>query len=163
MDEVKRNHSVIFNVPSKDSETDSLPSLGTIPENELPKRMSFAHRASIAVQTLRKGSIVAATTIWKQFRGVFYAFISSLLFSMNSLIVKRLTGIDPALIASIRFAETGILAVAAIPEVKVDSVFGPPESRLCVFLRALTGATALYLRFVALKLLPLSNVIQLLI
>lgn len=87
--------------------------------------------------------------------GIVLAALSSLFFSLSSLIVKWLKDVDPLELASIRFV--GVL-LPAIPILiyKNQSPF-PKGQRLMLLLRSFAGATALSLTFYAIRHMPLAD------
>lgn len=113
---------------------------------------------------------------WSLYKGIFYALLSSLFFSLSCVIVKFLKvnffnsfmffsyffltnssqNIHPGQLAVARYV--GVLTLS-IPLVVYhrQSPFGPPEMRHLLVLRGLSGATSLFLRFYAFRYLPIAD------
>lgn len=87
--------------------------------------------------------------------GLILATLSSLFFSLCSVIVKWMTDIDPMALAAYRYL--GVL-LPAIPIVlyKQETVF-PRGRRIMLLLRSLTGTAALMLSFYAFRHMPLAD------
>lgn len=87
--------------------------------------------------------------------GILLAALSSLFFSLSSLIVKLLNDVDPLELAAIRFV--GVL-LPAVPILiyKNQNPF-PKGQRLMLLLRSFAGATALSLVFYAIRHMPLAD------
>lgn len=87
--------------------------------------------------------------------GILLAALSSLFFSLSSLIVKWLDNVDPLELAAIRFV--GVL-LPAIPILiyKNQNPF-PKGQRLMLLLRSFAGATSLSLTFYAIRHMPLAD------
>lgn len=87
--------------------------------------------------------------------GIVLAALSSLFFSLSSLIVKWLKDVDPLELAAIRFI--GVL-LPAIPILiyKNQNPF-PKGQRLMLLLRSFAGATSLSLIFYAIRHMPLAD------
>lgn len=90
------------------------------------------------------------------YRGLFYSSMSSVFFSLSSVIVKYVSDIKASELAVLRFV--GIL-VFTLPLViySREDPFGPRKVRHLLILRGLVGATSLYLRFVAFQNLPIAD------
>ncbi|XP_035218714.1 solute carrier family 35 member G1-like [Stegodyphus dumicola] len=90
------------------------------------------------------------------YKGLFYSSMSSVFFSLSSVIVKYVKDISPAELAVLRF--TGIL-IFTLPLVifSREEPFGPRPVRHLLIFRGLVGATSLFLRFVAFKKLPIAD------
>ncbi|XP_074597855.1 serine/threonine-protein kinase polo [Brevipalpus obovatus] len=125
--------------------------------NNVNNRPNNRRRASVAFSNLRKGSVLVVLSFWTSFRGVFLSLLSALLFSITTVIVKFLTGVDPSLMALFRFVGITLFSFAAFDDITMDDVFAPPDCRRWVLLRGIVGATSNYLRYVTLHLLPLAN------
>ncbi|XP_022902946.1 solute carrier family 35 member G1 [Onthophagus taurus] len=87
--------------------------------------------------------------------GLILAMLSSLFFSLCSVIVKWLTDIDPMALAAYRYL--GVL-LPAIPIViyKQEALF-PDGKRVILLLRSFTGTAALMLSFYAFRHMPLAD------
>lgn len=87
--------------------------------------------------------------------GILLAALSSLFFSLSSLIVKWLNNVDPLELAAIRFV--GVL-LPAIPILiyKNQNPF-PKGQRLMLLVRSFAGATSLSLTFYAIRHMPLAD------
>ncbi|RWS04383.1 solute carrier family 35 member G1-like protein [Dinothrombium tinctorium] len=94
--------------------------------------------------------------LWHLFRGFFFAFLSSIFFSLTTVIVKYLSDIHPGQMACFRFI--GILLFSfPVAMSSNENIFGPSNLRLYVILRGLAGATSLFLRYNALHYIPIAN------
>ncbi|XP_026812263.1 solute carrier family 35 member G1 isoform X2 [Rhopalosiphum maidis] len=87
--------------------------------------------------------------------GLLLAAISSLFFSLSSLIVKWLKDMDPLELAAIRFV--GILLPSLPILIYSKQNPFPKGQRLMLLLRAFSGATALSLTFYAIRHMPLAD------
>ncbi|KAJ8982046.1 hypothetical protein NQ317_001741 [Molorchus minor] len=87
--------------------------------------------------------------------GLILATLSSLFFSLCSVIVKWMTDIDPMALAAYRYL--GVL-LPAIPIViyRQEKVF-PKGKRIMLLLRSFTGTAALMLSFYAFRHMPLAD------
>lgn len=126
--------------------------------NELRRQNSVNSRRMSLGDVIRQGSIAQADSLWSSFSGIFYVSIASVLFSYSGIVTKRLNYVSPALLALVRFVETGILGSAMIVHAPIESIFGPKDLRFLLAMRGLTGATSMYLRYYTIQLLPLGNV-----
>lgn len=124
---------------------------------KFPSRPTL-RRASIFTRDIRRKSSVIVINFWIAFRGIFCCVCSSVLYAINELLIKQLAGIHLAFIALIRFNGQGILSIAALPEISPDYIIGPRSARLLILLRSLSVGAALYLRYTAVRLLPLAEV-----
>lgn len=90
------------------------------------------------------------------YKGLFYSSMSSVFFSLSSVIVKYVKDISPGELAVLRFV--GIL-IFTLPLViySREEPFGPRQSRHLLIFRGLVGATSLFLRFVAFRYLPIAD------
>ncbi|CAL1300038.1 unnamed protein product [Larinioides sclopetarius] len=90
------------------------------------------------------------------YKGLFYSSMSSVFFSLSSVIVKYVKDISPAELAVLRFV--GIL-IFTLPLViySREPPFGPRKIRHLLIFRGLVGATSLFLRFVAFQNLPIAD------
>ncbi|KAI1291972.1 Solute carrier family 35 member G1 [Halotydeus destructor] len=90
------------------------------------------------------------------FQGIIYSSLSSLFFSLSSVIVKKLDDIHPSELAIFRFL--GILIITTPLVLRSgENILGPPNLRHFLVLRALAGATSLSLRFFAFRYLPIAD------
>jgi len=87
--------------------------------------------------------------------GLLLAAISSLFFSLSSLIVKWLKDIDPFELAAIRFV--GILLPSLPILIYTKQNPFPKGQRLMLLLRGFAGATAMSLIFYAIRHMPLAD------
>lgn len=99
------------------------------------------------------------SNVLKAFYGIICASVSSIFFSLTTVIVKHLTHVHPGQLACFRFL--GIL-LFAIPMVFTANVnpFGPKGNwtiRAFLLLRGFAGASSLLLRYSALRYLPIAN------
>ncbi|VEN46646.1 unnamed protein product [Callosobruchus maculatus] len=87
--------------------------------------------------------------------GLILATLSSLFFSLCSVIVKWMTDVDPMALAAYRYV--GVL-LPAIPIViyRQEKVF-PPGKRIMLLLRSFTGTASLMLSFYAFRHMPLAD------
>uniref|UniRef100_T1KUT0 EamA domain-containing protein n=2 Tax=Tetranychus urticae TaxID=32264 RepID=T1KUT0_TETUR len=124
--------------------------------NHLNSYNNNKKRASTTLTHLRRESRQLALTFWSSFRGVFYAFLSSIFFSITTAIVKHLSTIHPGALACFRFLGILVFSIPMVSDLGTN-VLGPKDLRVWVLLRGLFGATSLYLRYCALQYLPLAN------
>lgn len=99
---------------------------------------------------------VHRSSIYSALKGVLLAFLSSIFFSLTTVIVKYVTTVDAGQMAIYRF--TGMLLF--VFPIVIDSkqnIFGPSKLRHWILLRGLAGASSLYLRYSTLHYLPISN------
>lgn len=113
-------------------------------------------RTSTTLINLRRGSRQLAISFWSSFRGVFYAFLSSIFFSITTAIVKHLSTIHPGALSCFRFLGILLFSIPMVSDLGTN-VLGPSNLRVWVLLRGIAGATSLYLRYCALQYLPLAN------
>lgn len=149
------HHVVICETLSNIGPQSSDESVVMIGDDIKRKESIHSRRPSINV---RKDSLASVISIWFSFRGIFFTALAALFFSLNASIVKHLTGVNPSLLALMRYAGTVLLSTPSLRGTKMHTIFGPPESRKWILFRALTGASAMYLRYVTVRLLPLANV-----
>lgn len=90
------------------------------------------------------------------YRGLFFSALSSVFFSLSSVIVKYAKDLDPGELSVLRFA--GIL-IFTLPVViySREEPFGPRKVRHLLIFRGLVGATSLFLRFYAFRHLPIAD------
>ncbi|XP_003747400.1 solute carrier family 35 member G1-like [Galendromus occidentalis] len=89
-------------------------------------------------------------------RGLFYASLSALIFSICSVFVKRLHYMHVSQLAAVRFS--GILLLSLpIASCRGEKLFGRPGFRGMLCLRAVSGAVSLMLRFYAFQKIPLGD------
>jgi drug/metabolite transporter (DMT)-like permease len=92
----------------------------------------------------------------KSFYGIFFSILSSVFFCLTAVIVKHLQDIHPGQLACFRFLGILLFTVPMIITANVNP-FGPPEKRWLLLLRGVAGATSLYMRYSALRFLPIAN------
>lgn len=90
------------------------------------------------------------------FLGIFYTFISTVMFGLSSVIVKKLSYISPGQLTFIRNAAVfaGSLPIAIACE---KNIFGKKKDRLLLIARSFLGTTALYLNVLAYALVLLAD------
>lgn len=87
--------------------------------------------------------------------GLILATLSSLFFSLCTVIVKKMTEVDPMALAAYRYL--GVL-LPAIPIVLYkQETFFPKGRRIMLLLRSLTGTASLMLSFYAFRHMPLAD------
>lgn len=93
---------------------------------------------------------------WKMYQGLLFSCMSSLFFSLCSVIVKYLYHIHPGELACLRFL--GIL-VFTLPMVihNQENPLGPRNLRHLLILRGIVGSASLFLRFCAMHYLPIAD------
>lgn len=93
---------------------------------------------------------------YKLYKGIFFSSLSSIFFSLSSVIVKYMKELHPGQLATLRFL--GIL-VFTMPVVAYsqEPVFGPKKVRHYLIIRGIVGATSLFLRFLAFRYLPIAD------
>lgn len=103
-----------------------------------------------------QSSINPSPSIFKSFYGIGCSALSSIFFVLTAAIVKHCDDVDPGQLACFRFL--GIL-LFTIPMVITAGVnpFGPKDKRWLLILRGFAGATSLYMRYSALRFLPIAN------
>ncbi|XP_064460372.1 solute carrier family 35 member G1-like [Ornithodoros turicata] len=93
---------------------------------------------------------------WALYKGLTFSSLSSLFFSLCTVIVKRLHYLYPGQLAVIRFL--GILVFTApLVILSRQHPLGPPTLRPLLVLRGLLGATSLFLRFYAIHYMPIAD------
>lgn len=90
------------------------------------------------------------------YKGLFYSSMSSVFFSLSSVIVKYVDDISPGELAVLRFVGILIFTLPLVIYSREDP-FGPRSARHLLVLRGLVGATSLFLRFVAFRYLPIAD------
>lgn len=90
------------------------------------------------------------------YRGLLFASISSLFFSLCSVIVKKLHYIHPAELACLRFIGIFVFTLPCVIY-RQQSFFGPRDVRWMLIVRGIAGSTSLFLRFCALRYLPIAD------
>ncbi|XP_005928207.1 solute carrier family 35 member G1 [Haplochromis burtoni] len=88
--------------------------------------------------------------------GLFYAFLSTVFFSIITLLVKTIEGIHAIEISAIRcFFQ--MLFVAPVIIYHKTGFLGPRDKRLVLMLRGFLGSNAMILLFYAVQLMPLAD------
>lgn len=87
--------------------------------------------------------------------GLIFATISSLFFSLCSVIVKHCVTINPVELASFRFI--GVLLPAIPIALYTQEPFYPKGQRIILTLRCFIGSTGLLLSFYAFRHMPLAD------
>lgn len=120
------------------------------------RRPSFAKRASISIDIMRRKSVERIQHTFAHYKGIVLAMISSVFFTITTVIVKHLRDVHPGEMACFRFL--GIL-LFTIPMIFTAGVnpWGPRDKRHFLILRGIAGASSLYLRYSALHYLPIAN------
>lgn len=90
------------------------------------------------------------------YKGLFYSSMSSVFFSLSSVIVKYVDDINASELAVLRFVGILIFTLPLVIYSREDP-FGPRPARHLLIIRGLVGATSLYLRFVAFQNLPIAD------
>ncbi|XP_074596341.1 solute carrier family 35 member G1-like [Brevipalpus obovatus] len=151
IDDIGHSHltpSIIINNPSQDSQ------VGECPNSELIPMATITNTDQIPLDPL----------FWTNFRGVFFALVSSTFFAFIGVLVKFATDVQPPLIALGRFFIMAILATASIVSVSGQGpVLGPKDAQIWLILRGVTGAMGMYLRYQTIQLLPLANAMVLIL
>ena len=122
---------------------------------------SFLFIARMKVDCPLKIIVIDSSNLRQQtplqsFKGVLCSGFSSIFFTLTAVIVKQLEDVHPGQLACFRFL--GIL-LFTIPMVITANVnpFGPQDKRWLLVLRGFAGATSLYMRYFALRFLPIAN------
>ncbi|XP_015789712.1 solute carrier family 35 member G1-like [Tetranychus urticae] len=118
---------------------------------------NYGRKASIVISNLRRSSVQVVISVWTSFRGIFFAFLSAVFFSITSAIVKHLSEIHPGIMSCFRFIGILLFSLPMVSEVGFRNILGPRELRFWVLLRGIAGATSVYLRYCALQYLPIAN------
>ncbi|KAH9382719.1 solute carrier family 35 member G1-like [Haemaphysalis longicornis] len=93
---------------------------------------------------------------WELYKGLAFSSLSSLFFSICTVIVKRLNYISAAELAVVRFL--GILVFTSpLVVLSREPPLGPQGVRRLLILRGLLGATSLFLRFYAIHYMPIAD------
>ncbi|CAL1290941.1 unnamed protein product [Larinioides sclopetarius] len=90
------------------------------------------------------------------FRGLILAMLSGIFYSLVSVIVKELTTLHPGQIALYRFIAIFVTALPQIVRVG-QNPFGPKKFRSYLILRGISGGANIFLNFVAIRYLSLSE------
>ncbi|CAN7944590.1 unnamed protein product [Ixodes pacificus] len=93
---------------------------------------------------------------WALYKGLAFSSLSSLFFSLCTVIVKRLRYLHAGELAMVRFL--GILVFTSpLVVASRQPPLGPPGLRKLLILRGLLGATSLFLRFYAIHYMPIAD------
>lgn len=96
------------------------------------------------------------SSAWALYKGLAFSSLSSLFFSLCTVIVKRLRYLHPGELAVVRFL--GILVFTApLVVLSRQQPLGPRPLRPLLILRGLLGATSLFLRFYAIHYMPIAD------
>lgn len=95
-------------------------------------------------------------SIFKSFYGILFSATSSIFFVLTAAIVKHLEDVDPGQLACFRFLGILLFTIPMVITAEVNP-FGPRDKRWLLILRGLAGATSLYMRYSALRFLPIAN------
>ncbi|CAL1290942.1 unnamed protein product [Larinioides sclopetarius] len=90
------------------------------------------------------------------FRGLILAMLSGIFYSLVSVIVKELTNLHPGQIALYRFIAIFVTALPQTVQVG-QNPFGPKKFRIHLILRGIAGGTNIFLNFVAMHNLSISE------
>ena len=90
-------------------------------------------------------------------KGILLAFSSSIFFSLTTLIVKVVDDIHPSEIACFRFLGIMLFSIPVLLESHKHPFAPTWNDRMWLFLRGLSGATSLYLRYLTLRYLPIGD------
>ncbi|UYV61340.1 hypothetical protein LAZ67_1004471 [Cordylochernes scorpioides] len=102
------------------------------------------------------GEPAAKQGYWVLYKGLVYAVLSSVFFSLCSVFVHYLDHIHPGELACLRFLGILILSAPLVIYNKQHPL-GPRKLRPLLILRGMIGATSLFLRFYALHYLPIAD------
>lgn len=92
----------------------------------------------------------------KSFYGILFSILSSIFFCLTAVIVKHLDEVHAGQLACFRFLGILLFTIPMIITANVNP-FGPPGKRWLLLMRGVAGATALYMRYSALRFLPIAN------
>lgn len=120
------------------------------------RRQSFAKRASISIDIMRRKSVEQIKHTFSHYKGIVLAMVSSVFFTITTVIVKHLRDVHPGEMACFRFLGILLFTIPMIITAGVNP-FGPKEKRHFLILRGIAGASSLYLRYSALHYLPIAN------
>jgi len=89
-------------------------------------------------------------------KGILYAFVSALFFSLSSVIVKYLHRLSASELAIFRFSGIFLLS---LPEITFNkhNPFGTQDLRYYLLISGASGGLSLLLRFYCIKYLPISE------
>ena len=104
---------------------------------------------------MQPSALVNVKQTFKSFKGIFLAFMSSIFFSLTSVIVKELEEVHPGTLTSIRFFAM-LLFTLPLASSCGKSIYGD-NNKVFLFARGIAGATSLYLRYSAYQLLPIAD------
>jgi uncharacterized membrane protein len=98
----------------------------------------------------------SAESRFELFKGIFYAFVSALFFSLSSVTVKYLNRLSASELAIFRFSGIFLLS---LPEITYNrhNPFGTRDLRYYLLIRGASGGLSLLLRFYCIKYLPISE------
>ncbi|XP_074602270.1 solute carrier family 35 member G1-like [Brevipalpus obovatus] len=90
---------------------------------------------------------------WNIYQGILFSCLSSVFFSMCSVIVKSMNSIHPGQLAVFRFSAILFLSIPLV-YLHNENFFGPADIRHFLVLRGILGSSSLFLRFCAFRSLP---------
>ena len=107
-------------------------------------------------EDLEANQILGQPSLVQLWKGLLFASLSALFFSICSVIVKNLKYMHVTQLATVRF--TGILLLSfPVAITRDEPLFGTSGTRWMMVVRALSGATSLMLRFFAFQHMPLGD------
>ena len=90
------------------------------------------------------------------YKGLFFAMTSGMSFSIASVVVKKLQNIDTGQLAVYRFVAILVFSMPSAIKSQ-ENLLGPKDFRFLLVLRAVFGATNVFLNFMAFRYLPLGE------
>lgn len=120
----------------------------------MPETLELQNLSTKIMSDRQKLHSTTTTTTRPPYFGVLLATLSSLFFSLCSVIVKGLTDINPIELAMFRFI--GLLPAIPIAMYKQEEVF-PSGKRILLLLRSFVGATSLICSFYAFRQMELGD------
>ncbi|KAI1285031.1 Solute carrier family 35 member G1 [Halotydeus destructor] len=117
------------------------------PERDRARASEIRRRSSIVEVIVHKAA---------SYRGILYAMLSSVFFTLTAAIVKYLKDVHPGQTACFRFLGILLFTMPLVIQAGVDPR-GPKDKRLFLIMRGLAGASSVYLRYSALHYLPIAN------
>ncbi|XP_023230758.1 solute carrier family 35 member G1-like isoform X1 [Centruroides sculpturatus] len=143
-------HAAI-NSKHKDSQSSNVEEYTTY-QNSEPGQFNNKKPNEIESQTPEENQ----TKRYKLYKGLFFSSLSSVFFSLSSVIVKYIDELHPGQLATLRFVGILVFTMPVVTYSK-EPVFGPKKVRHFLIIRGLVGATSLFLRFLAFRYLPIAD------
>ncbi|XP_003744040.2 solute carrier family 35 member G1 isoform X2 [Galendromus occidentalis] len=111
---------------------------------------------SVTNDDVEANHIIGQPSLVQLWKGLLFASMSALFFSVCSVIVKNLKYMPVTQLSSVRFCGILLLSLPAAIT-RSEPLFGTPGTRWMMLVRALAGAISLMLRFFAFQHMPLGD------